>query len=257
MAMDAGFPLTGNFGKIALFPMGNAPPVYNRILLKLSGELLGRGDGAFDRLALLSLLEQVGLLLKMGVRVAIVLGGGNIYRGRQGQVSREIGDRMGMLATVINGLALRDIFEREGIPCLLQNAFGALPGVDPVDSAKARAALEAGRVVFFAGGTGIPFFSTDTAAALRAIEIRAGALLKATKVDGIYDSDPETNPKAKRFERISFSDAMRLGLRVMDAEAFCMCQTHAVPIVVFPMQRTNAILDVACGKAIGSVVYAQ
>jgi uridylate kinase len=236
--------------------MGNAPPIYGRILLKLSGELLGRGDGAFDRSALLPLMGQIDLLLKIGGRVAIVLGGGNIYRGRQGQVSREIGDRMGMLATLINGLALRDIFEREGIPCLLQNALGTLAGVEPIDSKKARSALDAGQVVLFAGGTGIPFFSTDTAAALRAIEIRADALLKATKVDGIYDSDPETNPGAKRFERISFSDAVRLGLQVMDAEAFCMCRNHAVPIVVFPMQRENALLDVVCGKTIGSVVHA-
>jgi uridylate kinase len=235
----------------------NTSPVYGRILLKLSGELLGRGDGSFDRAALSPLMAQIGLLRKTGVQVAIVLGGGNIYRGRQGQITREIGDRMGMLATVINGLALRDIFEREGIPCLLQNAFGTLPGMESIDAEKARMALDRGRVVFFTGGTGIPFFSTDTAAALRAIEIHAEALLKATKVDGIYDSDPETNLEAKRFERISFSDAVRLGLRVMDAEAFCMCRDHAVPIVVFPMQRENALLDVAFGKAIGSTVCAQ
>ncbi|MDR1457049.1 MAG: UMP kinase [Puniceicoccales bacterium] len=237
--------------------MGDAPTVYGKILLKLSGELLGRGDGAFDRAALLPIMEQIGQLVRIGVRVAVVLGGGNIYRGRQGQISREIGDRMGMLATVINGLALRDIFEREGIPCLLQNAFGEMPGVDPVDGCRARAALEEGRVVFFTGGTGNPFFSTDTAAALRAMEIHADALLKATKVDGIYDSDPEINPAAKRIERISFSNAVRLELRVMDAEAFCMCRAHGMPIVVFPMHRTNAILDVVRGKAVGSVVCGQ
>ncbi|MDR0727306.1 MAG: UMP kinase [Puniceicoccales bacterium] len=229
------------------------PPVYRRILLKLSGELLGSGDGAFDRAELLPIVEQIRALLRIGVRVAIVFGGGNIYRGCQGQISREIGDRMGMLATVINGLALRDIFEREGIPCLLQNAFGTLAGVDPVDGRRARDALEEGRVVFFAGGTGIPFFSTDTAAALRAIEIHADALLKATKVDGIYDSDPAMNPNARRFERISFSNAVRLGLRVMDAEAFCMCRAHSIPIVVFPMWKQNALLDVVSGKPVGSV----
>ncbi|MDR2341164.1 MAG: UMP kinase [Puniceicoccales bacterium] len=234
--------------------MDGMSPVYSRVLLKLSGELLGRGDEAFDRTTLLPLIEQVNALSKMGVRVAIVLGGGNIYRGRQDQVTREIGDRMGMLATVINGLALRDIFEREGISCCLQNAFGAFAGVGPVDSQKAVSALEKGRVVFFVGGTGIPFFSTDTAAAIRAIEIRANVLLKATNVDGIYDSDPKNNPAAKRLERISFSDVVQMGLQVMDAEAFCLCRSHGMPIAVFPMQQKNAILDVVCGKSVGSFV---
>jgi uridylate kinase len=237
--------------------MENMTPVYGRVLLKLSGELLGNGDGAFELKSLQPVIEQIRTLLKMRVQVAIVLGGGNIYRGRKGLVSREIGDRMGMLATLINGLALRDIFEREQIPCCLQSALAGMTGVDPVDSRRAREALVSGQVVFFSGGTGIPFFSTDTAAALRAIEIQANVLLKATKVDGIYDSDPEINPQAKRFDRISFQEAVRRGLRVMDQEAFCLCHAHAMPIVVFPMHREHALVEVVRGDAVGSLVHGE
>jgi uridylate kinase len=161
---------------------------------------------------------------------------------------------MGMLATALNGLALREFFEEYQIPCLLQSALPLSPMVDPLDPLRARAALDMGSVVIFCGGTGLPYFSTDTAAALRALDIHAEILLKASSVDGVYAADPRLNPAAQRFEEISYDEALQKQLSIMDPEAFCLCRSHRLPIVVFPMHRPGALVDAVDGKPIGTLV---
>ncbi|MDR0428755.1 MAG: UMP kinase [Puniceicoccales bacterium] len=235
--------------------MGNHPVPYGRILIKISGELLGGTESVFHKQAMESVVNQVKILLQMGIQVGIVLGGGNIYRGRFGHVSSETGDHMGMLATVINGLALGDFFRNQSIPFLLQSAIPCGALVEMANGEKARNALQEGKVVIFSGGTGIPYFSTDTAAALRAIEINADALLKATRVDGIYDDDPEKNPRAHRFDRISFDEVVRRGLNVMDQEAFCLCRSHCIPIIIFSMGETHSIVGAITGNGVCSHVH--
>lgn len=228
---------------------------YSRILLKLSGELFQMAGELFSSERLRPVLLQIKELCQRQIQVAIVVGGGNIYRGRRGILTRETGDYMGMFATVINGLALCDFLEALEIPFQLQSALPNFPVIEPANSQHAIGALQEGKVVVFCGGTGRPYCSTDSAAALRAVEIHADVLLKATKVDGIYDADPFQFPQAKRFERISFSEIMQRGLSVMDLEAFCLCREQRLPILVFSMQEPHSIVDAAVGFPVGTLAY--
>jgi len=232
---------------------------YKRILLKLSGEVLGNratGD-SIDPAVVADIARRIARIANAGVEVAVVLGGGNIFRGAQGEsagTSRTTGDYMGMLATIINGLALQDAIEATGVPSRLQTAIEMPRVAEPFIQRRAVRHLEKGRVVIFAGGTGNPFFSTDTAAALRASEIKAEVLLKATKVDGIYTADPKKDPTATRFETLSFSDALRLRLKVMDASAFALCMDNHLPIIVFDFFDENALDAAVRGEKIGTLV---
>jgi uridylate kinase len=227
---------------------------YGRILLKLSGEVLAGQEEAIDPEAFAPLAAQICQLQQLGVHIAIVVGGGNLYRARRGLFSQEAGDRMGMLATVINGIALVELLERRAVPCALLGAFSSVPGVEVGDGRRARSLLADGKVVVFCGGTGQPYFTTDTAAAVRAMEIDAQVLLKASSVDGIYDGDPRIEPMARRFRKISFDEVLHRRLAVMDGTAFCLCRANALPIVVFPMRRPDALLQAVQGREIGTLV---
>jgi len=231
---------------------------YRRILLKLSGEALGgdRGIG-IDPEAVRDMARQIQEVRELGVQVVIVIGGGNIYRGLSGSVGgieRATGDYMGMLATVINSLALQDALEKLGVATRVQSAVTMPQVAEPFIRRRAVRHLEKGRVVIFGGGTGNPFFSTDTAAALRANEIGAEVILKATKVDGIYDSDPKKNPKAKRYDQISYQEALLKRLTVMDSTAFSMCQDNKMPIIVFDLFKPHNLRSVILGEKVGTVV---
>ena len=231
---------------------------YRRILLKLSGEALGgvRGIG-IDPEAVRNMALQIQEVRELGVQVVIVIGGGNIYRGLSGSaggIERATGDYMGMLATVINSLALQDALEKLGVATRVQSAVTMPQVAEPFIRRRAVRHLEKGRVVIFGGGTGNPFFSTDTAAALRANEIGAEVILKATKVDGIYDSDPKKNPRAKRYDQISYQEALLKRLTVMDSTAFSMCQDHKMPIIVFDLFKPHNLRSVIFGEKVGTVV---
>jgi uridylate kinase len=231
---------------------------YHRILLKLSGEALGgdRGIG-IDPEAVRDMARQIQEVRELGVQVVIVIGGGNIYRGLSGSVGgieRATGDYMGMLATVINSLALQDALEKLGVATRVQSAVTMPQVAEPFIRRRAVRHLEKGRVVIFGGGTGNPFFSTDTAAALRANEIGAEVILKATKVDGIYDSDPKKNPKAKRYDQITYQEALLKRLTVMDSTAFSMCQDNKMPIIVFDLFKAHNLRSVILGEKVGTVV---
>ncbi len=235
-----------------------AKPRYQRILLKLSGEALA-GEQKFGILpeVIQEIAAQVEEVHKLGVEVAIVIGGGNIFRGLAASskgMDRAHADYMGMLATVINALALQDILERRGVITRVQSAIGMQQLAEPYIRRRAMRHLEKGRVLIFAGGTGNPYFSTDTAAALRAAEIHAGVILKATKVDGVYDADPKTTPGAKRFERLSYSDALSRGLKVMDSTAIALCMENNLPIVVFDLATSGNIRRVVMGEPVGTLV---
>ncbi len=233
-------------------------PVYRRILLKLSGEaLLGRETSGIDREMARSVGREIREVLELGVQTALVVGGGNFLRGealtRRG-IDRVTGDFMGMLATVMNGLALRDLFREERLDVVLQSAV-PMPGiVEPVNPDRARRCLEEGKVVIFTGGTGNPFFTTDTAAALRAVEIRADALLKATKVDGVFDRDPAAFPDARKFDRIDYGEVLEKNLRVMDGTAVALCRDNRLPVVVFRMEERGNIRRVVCGEPAGTSI---
>jgi uridylate kinase len=196
----------------------------------------------------------------LGVEIAVVVGGGNIWRGlsaNHGGMDRTTADYMGMLATVINGMALQSALEQMGVVTRLQTAIGMANVAEPFILRRAIRHLELGRVVIFGAGTGNPFFSTDTTAALRANEIRAEVILKATKVDGVYDSDPKTNPKAKRYETVSYTEALTKRLRVMDSTAFSLCMDNRMPIIVFDMTRPDNIKRVVLGEKVGTLVAAE
>jgi uridylate kinase len=196
----------------------------------------------------------------LGVEIAVVVGGGNIWRGlsaNHGGMDRTTADYMGMLATVINGMALQSALEQMGVVTRLQTAIGMANVAEPFILRRAIRHLEIGRVVIFGAGTGNPFFSTDTTAALRANEIRAEVILKATKVDGVYDSDPKTNPKAKRYETVSYTEALTKRLRVMDSTAFSLCMDNRMPIIVFDMTRPDNIKRVVLGEKVGTLVAAE
>jgi len=231
---------------------------YKRILLKLSGEaLMGNRQYGIDPDRLQDYAREIKEITKEGVEVAIVIGGGNIFRGLAGAskgMDRVQGDHMGMLATVINGLALQGALEDEGIPTRLQSAIKLNEVAEPFIRRKAIRHLEKGRVVIFGGGTGNPYFTTDSAAVLRAIEIGADVILKGTRVDGIYSSDPEKDSAATKFDNISFSDVLRKGLKVMDTTAFTLSQENELPIIVFDMNTQGNLYKVVSGENIGTKV---
>ncbi|MEC7782355.1 MULTISPECIES: UMP kinase [Leeuwenhoekiella] len=231
---------------------------YKRILLKLSGEaLMGKRQYGIDPDRLAEYAEEIKKVLDQGVEVAIVIGGGNIFRGVAGAsrgMDRVQGDHMGMLATVINGLALQSALEEAGIQTRLQSAVKINEVAEPFIRRRAIRHLEKGRVVIFGGGTGNPYFTTDSAAVLRAIEIHADVILKGTRVDGIYTSDPEKDEKAVKFDFISFEDVLQKGLKVMDTTAFTLSQENELPIIVFDMNKQGNLLKVVEGENIGTTV---
>ncbi|MDO8349260.1 MAG: UMP kinase [Planctomycetota bacterium] len=241
-------------------PPTPAAPKYRRILLKLSGEALGTEGGyGLNGDALAHIAAQIKEVRDLGVQVVIVIGGGNIFRGLQGSqkgIERATGDYMGMLATLINALALQDALEKQGAETRVQSAINVAQVAEPFIRRRAVRHLQRGRIVIFAAGTGNPFFSTDTAAALRAAEISADVILKATKVDGIYDSDPKKNPSAKRFDQITYLEAVQRQLKVMDMTAFTLCMDNRMPIIVFDLFGPHNILRVVRGENIGTRVSA-
>jgi len=233
-------------------------PKYGRILVKLSGEALGGEDGrSINPEAVNNMAEQIREVRDLGVQVVIVLGGGNIFRGLAGSekgIERATGDYMGMLATVINSLALQDALEKLGVATRVQTAITMAQVAESFIRRRAVRHLEKGRVVIFGGGTGNPYFSTDTAAALRANEIGAEVILKATKVDGIYDSDPKKNPKARRFSQITYIEALQKQLKVMDSTAFSLCMDNKMPIIVFDLFKPHNLKRVVMGEKVGTLV---
>ncbi len=233
-------------------------PKYRRILLKLSGEALGGESGVgICPKAVFRMAEQIREVRDLGVQVVVVVGGGNIYRGQSGSergIERATGDYMGMLATVINALALQDALEKLGVPTRVQSAITMAQVAEPFIRRRAVRHLEKGRVVIFGGGTGNPFFSTDTAAALRANEIGAEVILKATKVDGVYDRDPKKHPHAKRYRRITYLEALKRRLQVMDSTAFSLCMDNHMPIIVFDLFKPHNLRRVVLGEPVGTLV---
>jgi uridylate kinase len=235
-------------------------PKYHRILLKLSGEALGGESGmGICSEALQNMARQIREVRDLGVQVVIVIGGGNIFRGSTGSergIERATGDYMGMLATVINALALMDALEKQGVATRVQSAITMHQVAEAFIRRRAVRHLEKGRVVIFGGGTGNPYFSTDTAAALRANEIAAEVILKATKVDGIYASDPKKNPKAQRYTQISYLEALQKQLKVMDSTAFSLCMDNKMPIIVFDLFKPHNLRRVVTGERVGTLVTA-
>jgi len=234
---------------------------YKRILLKLSGETLqDRESGlAIDHGAVMTVARRIQSVVSLGTQVSIVVGGGNLFRGLSGAergIDQSCGDYMGMLATIMNALALQNAMEQIGLETRVQTAISMPRVAEPFILRKALRHLEKGRVVIFGGGTGNPFFSTDTAAALRASEIGADALLKATKVDGVYSADPMKDPSAERYHTLTYNDALSRSLKVMDAAAFSLCMENNIPIVVFNFFEDESIEDVVRGKDVGTLVTA-
>jgi uridylate kinase len=231
---------------------------YKRILLKLSGEaLMGNQQYGIDPERLQDYATEIKSIVAKGVEVAVVIGGGNIFRGVSGVsggMDRVQGDYMGMLATVINGLALQSALENEGVQTRLQSAIKMNEVAEPFIRRRATRHLEKGRVVIFGGGTGNPYFTTDSAAVLRAIEIEADVILKGTRVDGIYTSDPEKDTNATKFDFITFDDVLKKGLKVMDTTAFTLSQENELPIIVFDMNAKGNLLKVVSGENVGTKV---
>jgi uridylate kinase len=236
-------------------------PIYQRIVVKLSGESLsGPEEFGIHAETIQGIAREVNDVRDLGVEVAIMVGGGNIFRGtRQKElaIDRATGDYMGMLATVLNGLALQDALEKVGCHTRLMSAIEMHEVAEPFIRRRATRHLEKQRVVIFAGGTGNPYFSTDTAAALRAMEIKAQVILKATRVDGIYDADPEKVANAKMFEKITYLDVLQKGLSVMDSTAISLCMDNKMPIVVFNMNKPGNLKRVVVGERVGSTVGAE
>ncbi len=239
--------------------MGEAK--YRRVLLKLSGEFLSGETGyGIDPGLAEAIAEQIKPLHRMGVQLAIVIGAGNIWRGKDGLehgMERATADYMGMLATVMNSLALQDALERAGVVTRVQTAIEMRAVAEPYIRRRAIRHLEKGRVVIFGAGTGNAYFTTDTAAALRAMEIDAEVLLKATKVDGVYDEDPMVNPHAHRFDHLSYIEALNMGVKVMDSTALSLCMDNNLPIVVFKLQPPDSLERVIAGDKIGTLVSRQ
>ena len=231
---------------------------YKRVLLKLSGEaLMGSRQYGIDPLRLSEYANDIKEALAEGIQIAIVIGGGNIFRGvaaASNGIDRVQGDHMGMLATVINGLALQSALENEGVPTRLQSAIKINEVAEPFIRRKAMRHLEKGRVVIFGGGTGNPYFTTDSAAVLRAIEIEADVILKGTRVDGIYTADPEKDTSASKYRSISFDDVLKKGLKVMDTTAFTLSQENELPIIVFDMNKKGNLIKILSGEEIGTTV---
>lgn len=228
-----------------------AQPIYKRVLIKVSGEMLGGGSGGGIEQEMLGLFAQEIIAVRdLGVETGVIIGGGNIFRGLAGAargMDRAAADYMGMLATVINGLALQDALERRGCKTRVMSAINMDEVSEPYIRRRATRHMEKGRVVIFAAGTGNPYFSTDTAAALRAAEVHADVILKATKVDGIYDKDPAKHEDAVRFEEVSYLDVLQKGLKVMDSTAISLCMDNNIPIVVFEMAK-GSVPRVVCGE---------
>lgn len=237
------------------------PLKYKRILLKYSGEaLMGKSQFGIDPAILDRIANEVAMLIQKGVEVGLVIGGGNLFRGKalsEAGLGRVTGDHMGMLATVMNALALRDALERIALPARIMSAIPMMGVVDAYHRRKAMTHLENGQVVIFAAGTGNPFFTTDTAACLRAIEVGADVVLKATKVDGIYSADPVKNPDAKRYDFLTYHEVLTRGLQVMDSTAICLCQDHDMPLQVFNMNEPDALIKIISGIPVGTIVGAH
>ena len=237
---------------------GLSPEMVRRVLLKLSGEVLaGDNRNNLDVRIVRSLAKQIAEIHRMGVEIAIVIGGGNILRGTQAEgegLDRVSADYMGMMATVINGLALQDILEDEGLITRLQTAIEIKSIAEPFIRRKAIRHLEKKRIVILAGGTGNPYFTTDTTAALRAIELGADTIFKATKVDGVYDADPAKEPKAKRFSYLCFQEAISRQLKIMDSTAFTLCMDNNMPIFVFHIEKEGELRKAIEGKQVGTLV---
>ena len=235
-------------------------PKYKRVLLKLSGEaLLGneRNGDPFNPKIIEQYANEIKQLVDMGIEVAIVIGGGNIYRGMneaESGIERAHGDYMGMLATVINAMAIQAMLEKIGVYTRLQSAINMEQVAEPYIRRKALRHLEKGRVVIFGAGTGNPYFTTDTAGSLRAIEMKADVILKGTRVDGVYDADPEKNPSAKKFETISFQECITKNLKVMDMTAFTLCMENKLPIIVFDMNQAGNLMKIVQGESVGTLV---
>jgi uridylate kinase len=240
--------------------MSSAQPAYKRILLKLSGEaLMGDDQFGINRDTIARMVDEVVDIHRLGVQVAVVIGGGNIFRGVAGGavgMDRATADYMGMLATVMNSLALGDTMDKAGLTARVMSAIGIEQVVEPYVRPKALQYLEEGKIVIFAAGTGNPFFTTDTAAALRGAEIGAEVVLKATKVDGVYTADPNKDPKATRYSSLTFDEAMGKNLGIMDATAFALCRDQNLPIKVFSIFKHGALKRVVMGEDEGTLVYA-
>lgn len=231
---------------------------YKRILLKISGEVLtGEGGFGIDPSVIRQIAGEIKEVKTLGVEIAIVIGGGNIFRGVAASsmgMDRISADHMGMLATILNGIALQDALEKMGVQTRLQTAIEMRELAEPFIRRKAMRHLEKGRVVIFAGGTGNPFFTTDTTASLRAMEIGAEAILKATKVDGVYDADPMVNRKARKYDELTYLDVLKKRLKVMDATAISLCMDHQIPIIVFNLKKKGNIRRVILGEKVGTKV---
>ena len=231
---------------------------YKRILLKISGEVLtGEGGFGIDPSVIRQIAGEIKEVKTLGVEIAIVIGGGNIFRGVAASsmgMDRVSADHMGMLATILNGIALQDALEKMGVQTRLQTAIEMRELAEPFIRRRAMRHLEKGRVVIFAGGTGNPYFTTDTTASLRAMEIGAEAILKATKVDGVYDADPMVNPKARKYDELTYLDVLKKRLKVMDATAISLCMDHQIPIIVFNLKKKGNIRRVILGEKVGTKV---
>jgi uridylate kinase len=235
----------------------SASAKYKRIMLKISGEALaGDKKTGIDFETIHSIASQIKEVQKMGVQVGVVIGGGNIFRGGRGkiQIDRVVGDYMGMLATIINGMALQDILEQIGVKTRLLTAIEMAEIAEPFIRRRAQRHMEKGRVVIFGGGTGNPYFTTDTAAALRATEIGAEVFLKATKVSGVYSGDPETDRNAKKFGKIKYIDVLNKNLKVIDSTAISLCMENNIPIIIFNLREKGNVKKVVLGKKIGTLI---
>ena len=241
--------------------MDDQEPVYKRILLKLSGEALAGNQGyGIDPQVISGIANEIREVIGLGVQVAVVIGGGNIFRGMAaaaGGMDRAGADYMGMLATIMNSLALQDALEQVGVATRVQTAIEMREVAEPYIRRRAIRHLEKGRVVIFGGGTGNPYFTTDTAASLRAMEIGADVILKATKVEGVYNADPCKDPSAVKFDSLTYLDVLKKGLKVMDATATSLCMDNDLPIVVFQLSRPGNIEKVVMGEAIGTIVKGE
>jgi uridylate kinase len=237
-----------------------ADPIYKRILLKLSGEALAAGQGfGVDNTRVHEIAEEIAEVHRLGIQIGLVVGGGNFFRGvaeQAREMDRVSADHMGMLATMINSLALQDALEKQGVHTRVMSAIEMNQVAEPFIRRRAIRHLEKDRVVIFGAGTGNPYFSTDTAASLRAMEIKAEVIMKATKVEGIYDCDPVKDSNAKMFDTITFTDVLKLGLKVMDATAISLCRENNLPILVFNLNTHGNIRRVCLGEKIGSIVTA-
>ncbi|MEO6421818.1 MAG: UMP kinase [Candidatus Nitrotoga sp.] len=234
-------------------------PAYKRILLKLSGEaLMGDDSYGINRAVIERIVSEIGEVVGLGVQVAVVIGGGNIFRGvapAAAGMDRATADYMGMLATVMNAMALQDAMKRFGLECRVQSALNLEQVAEPFIRGKALRYLEDGKVVIFAAGTGNPFFTTDTAAALRGVEMDAEVVIKATKVDGVYTADPKLNPAAIRYQKLSFDEAINKNFKVMDATALTLCRDQNLPIIVFSIFKHDALKRVVMGQDEGTLVH--